>query len=306
MDKCIFLMGPTAAGKTALAVALVQNFNCEIISVDSALVYRGMNIGTAKPSAEILAIAPHRLIDLIDPSCAYSVAQFRQEALQAINEIQQKGKIALLVGGTGLYFRSLQTGLATLPPAKAEIRAELTAKSQLIGWEALHQELACVDPAAAIRIHPNDPQRIQRALEVYYATGQPISSFYQSNSETNIPAVKLILAPSERSLLHQQIEQRFDAMLEAGLVAEVEHLYQRQDLNRFLPALRTVGYRQVWQYLAGELNYNDMRYKAIVATRQLAKRQFTWLRAETQATWFDSYNFNLATILEHLRNNYLY
>lgn len=302
MDKCIFLMGPTAAGKTALAVALAQNFNCEIISVDSALVYRQMNIGTAKPSAEILAIAPHRLIDLIDPSETYSVAQFRQDALQAITEIQQTGKIALLVGGSGLYFRSLQTGLAALPSAKASIRAELETQAQLIGWTGLHQQLAKIDPAAAARIHPHDPQRIQRALEVYYATGQTISSFYQQPSAAlSIPAIKLILAPTERSLLHQQIEQRFDAMLAAGLIAEVEDLYQRGDLNLNLPALRAVGYRQVWQYLAGELNYTEMRYKAIVATRQLAKRQLTWLRAETQATWFDSYNLNLSAVLEHLQ-----
>ncbi|MEK7990471.1 MAG: tRNA (adenosine(37)-N6)-dimethylallyltransferase MiaA [Thiotrichaceae bacterium] len=301
---CIFLMGPTAAGKTDLAVALVKQLNCEIISVDSALVYREMKIGTAKPDAELLAIAPHRLIDICDPSESYSAANFRQDALREIADIQQQGKTPLLVGGTGLYFRSLQQGLSDLPAANPEIRQQLELEAQKTSWAAMHQQLAAIDPDSAQRIHPNDPQRIQRALEVYRITGKTMTALYAQAEKRSLPfkVIKLAIAPEQRAILHQRIEQRFHLMLKQGFVSEVEKLYQRADLNVDLPALRSVGYRQIWQYLAGEWDYDTMLYKGIVATRQLAKRQLTWLRAEQDAVWFDSQQANLIdNILEHIQ-----
>ena len=303
-NTCLFLMGPTAAGKTDLAVALVQQLNCEIISVDSALVYREMNIGTAKPDAAILSVAPHRLIDICDPSEAYSAANFRQDALREIEDIQKLGKIPLLVGGTGLYFRSLQHGLSDLPAADPEIRQQLEAEAKQQGWAAMHQQLTEIDPASAQRIHPNDPQRIQRALEVYRMTGKAMSTLYAQAEKQSLPfdVIKLAIAPEQRSLLHQRIEQRFHLMLKQGLIAEVESLYKRGDLHLDLPALRAVGYRQVWQYLAGEWDYDTMVYKGIVATRQLAKRQLTWLRSEKDAVWFDSQQPNLANqVLDYVQ-----
>lgn len=301
MSDCIFLMGPTAAGKTDLAIALVKQLNCEIISVDSALVYRDMDIGTAKPDATLLAIAPHRLINICDPSETYSAAQFRQDALREIADIQQQGKIPLLVGGTGLYFRSLQQGLSDLPAANHEIRQQLDREAQKLGWAVMHQQLADIDPDAAQRIHPNDPQRIQRALEVYRLTGQTMTTLYAQTNKQKLPfnVIKLIVAPASRAILHQRIEQRFHLMLQQGLIAEVEKLYQRGDLHVDLPALRSVGYRQVWQYLAAEWDYNTMIYKGIVATRQLAKRQLTWLRKEQDAVWFDSQQTDLIEQVLH-------
>lgn len=286
----IFLMGPTAAGKTDLAIALTQHLPCDIISVDSAMVYRGLDIGTAKPEPATLAQVPHRLINICDPSEPYSAARFRQDARQAIAEIQAHNRIPLLVGGTGLYFRALQQGLSELPAADSAIRQQLAEQLAHTGLAALHQQLATVDPAAAQRIHPNDPQRIQRALEVYLVTGRPISDWYASQQQlTGLnPAVKIVVSPPQRQVLHDRIAHRFYQMLQQGFIAEVEHLYNRGDLQAELPALRAVGYRQVWQYLAGELSYQDLAEKAIIATRQLAKRQLTWLRAEPECQWFDS------------------
>jgi tRNA dimethylallyltransferase len=288
--SCIFLMGPTAAGKTDLAIALTEQLPCRIISVDSAMVYRGLNIGTAKPTAELLAQVPHALIDICDPSEAYSAARFRHDALQIIEECRQKEQIPLLVGGTGLYFRALQQGLSELPSADPALRDQLHQQLQDHGSLVLHQQLAEIDPDAAQRIHPHDPQRIQRALEVYYLTGQPISEWYRQQTQLSpLKSVKkLVIAPQQRALLHDKIAVRFRQMLHDGLIDEVQGLYQRGDLHAGLPAMRAVGYRQVWQYLAGELSYSELPEKAIVATRQLAKRQLTWLRSETGSYWLDS------------------
>lgn len=288
----IFIMGPTASGKTDLAVELVRRLPCDIISVDSAMVYRGMDIGTAKPGPDVLAQAPHRLIDILDPAVAYSAAQFRADALREIEIIHAAGRIPLLVGGTMLYFRALQHGLSALPSADAEVREAIDAEARERGWGALHQRLAQVDPAAAARIHPNDPQRIQRALEVHQLTGRPLSSFF-TGSAPSVPAlrgtlIKVVMAPGDRSLMRRRIETRFNQMLERGLIREVEALYQRGDLERELPSIRSVGYRQVWEYLSDELSYSAMVERATTATRQLAKRQLTWLRREESAQWFDS------------------
>lgn len=288
----IFIMGPTASGKTDLAVELVRRLPCDIISVDSAMVYRGMDIGTAKPGPDVLAQAPHRLIDILDPAVAYSAAQFRADALREIEAIHAAGRIPLLVGGTMLYFRALQHGLSALPSADAEVREAIDAEARERGWGVLHQRLAQVDPAAAARIHPNDPQRIQRALEVHQLTGRPLSSFF-TGQVTSMPAlrgtlIKVVMAPGDRSLMRRRIETRFNEMLERGLIREVEALYQRGDLERELPSIRSVGYRQVWEYLSDEFSYSAMVERATTATRQLAKRQLTWLRREESAQWFDS------------------
>jgi len=289
-QPCIFVMGPTAAGKTDLALHLCEHLPCELISVDSALVYREMDIGTAKPSPATLAQFPHRLIDICDPSEAYSAAQFCLDAHQAIAESHAQGQIPLLVGGTGLYFRSLQQGLSDLPTADPAVRAQLSAEAAQVGWAAMHQRLATIDPQAAQRIHPNDPQRIQRALEVYRISGRSMSAWYNAAQPSDFPypVIKIILAPPQRTQLHARIAQRFHAMLAQGFVEEVRQLQQRGDLNLELPALRAVGYRQIWQYLVGELDEAHMIERGIVATRQLAKRQLTWLRNEAQADWFDS------------------
>ena len=289
----IFIMGPTASGKTGLAVDLRKQLNGDIISVDSALVYRGMDIGTAKPDADTLKEAPHRLINLCDPSKNYDAAQFRTDALREIKDIHKAGKLPLLVGGTGLYFRALEKGLAPLPTANNEVRQQLLQEAQQLGWLALHQRLNKIDPVAAKKIHPNDTQRIQRALEVFMLTGKPISDLQQTQQHVlPYPVIKIILSPP-REVLLQRIEQRFDQMLAQGLMAEVKTLFQRDDLTATHPAMRSVGYRQVWQYLSGELNQTQMRERAIIATRQLAKRQLTWLRAETNAQWFDSLQTDL-------------
>ena len=284
------LMGPTASGKTALAVKLAQRLPFEIISVDSALVYRGMDIGTAKPDAETLRIAPHRLIDMLDPAEAYSAGQFRSDALREIAAIQAAGRFPLLVGGTMLYFRALERGLAKLPAADPTVRAHLAADMAEQGSAALHSRLAQVDPGAAARIHPHDAQRIQRALEVYELTGQPLTELWGGSHNELLPfrIIKLIMAPVERRILHERIAQRFRAMLEQGFVAEVERLQARGDLDLNKPAMRAVGYRQVWDYLDGVLDYPAMVERGIVATRQFAKRQLTWLRSESGAFWLDS------------------
>ena len=286
----ICLMGPTASGKTELSVALREQLPVEIISVDSVMVYRGLDIGSAKPGPELLARAPHRLIDILDPAEAYSAARFREDALREMADITAAGRIPLLTGGTMLYFRALLGGLSALPSASPDLRARLERDAAELGWPAMHRRLAEVDPAAAERIHPNDPQRIQRALEVHALTGVPLTELQGMAEEPALPyrVVKLAVAPAERAELHRRIEQRFRAMLEEGLIEEVEGLYRRGDLDPSLPALRAVGYRQVWEYLSGHLDYTEMVERGIIATRQLAKRQFTWLRSETGLHWLDS------------------
>ena len=286
----IFLMGPTASGKTDLAVELTRHFPCSIISVDSAMIYRGMDIGTAKPGPEILRVAPHRLIDILDPTQAYSAAQFCADATREMREIMTAGRIPLLVGGTMLYFRALQRGLSDLPSADAAVRARLDQLGRERGWTYLHQRLCAVDPVAGARIHPNDPQRIQRALEVYELSGVPMSDFLARRTAApwQGPIIKIVVAPGDRTELRQRIISRFHAMLEQGLIAEVQALRKRGDLDRDRPAMRSVGYRQVWDYLSSELDYEEMISKAVIATGQLAKRQMTWLRRETEAQWFDA------------------
>ncbi len=273
-------MGPTASGKTGIAVALVQRLPLEIISVDSALVYRHMNIGTAKPDAATLAIAPHHLIDIIEPTESYSAAQFRHDALRLMADITARGKIPLLVGGTMLYFKALREGLSGLPQADPIVRAELDARAAEIGWPAMHAELARVDPETAARLQPTDPQRIQRALEIYEITGEPMSLLLSREAPEPLPyhTLPIGLMPSDRAVLHQRIADRFDAMLAHGLIEEVKWLRERYELNALMPAMRCVGYRQTGQYLDGECDYDALRDKGLAATRQLAKRQMTWLR----------------------------
>ncbi len=301
----ICLMGPTASGKTALAIELVQQCNAEIISVDSALIYRGMDIGTAKPSAAELAIAPHHLIDILDPANAYSAADFRQDALRLIADIHQRGKIPLLVGGTMLYFKALIDGISQLPEADPAIRAAIEAQAAIEGWAALHQELASYDPISAERIHPNDPQRINRAVEVYRLTGRSLTELTAEKSEPfPYQACQFAIAPTERSVLHERIAQRFELMLAQGFEQEVQALKQRADLHADLPSMRCVGYRQMWDYLDGLVTYDEMVYRGIAATRQLAKRQLTWLRSWDDLTWLKSETSvkeNLQAVLSSLR-----
>ncbi len=286
----IFLMGPTTSGKTALAVELVKHFPCDIISVDSAMIYRGMDIGTAKPGAEILRIAPHRLIDILDPVESYSAGRFREDALAAMMAIASSGRVPLLVGGTMLYFHALQHGLAELPTADSRVRAELDARAAKQGWTVLHAELACVDPTAAARINVNDPQRIQRALEVFYLTGQPLSELQNAGAVQPLPyrLIKLAITPSNRALLHARIAQRFHDMLALGFVKEVAGLRARGNLTITHGSMRSVGYRQLWGYLEGACNLETAVQRGIVATRRFAKRQLTWLRAENDVRWLQS------------------
>ena len=285
----IFLMGPTASGKTAVAVELAQQLPLEIISVDSALVYRGMDIGTAKPDADTLRIAPHRLIDIRDPSEPYSAAEFRDDALREMETVCKRGNIPLLVGGTMLYFRALELGLSRLPGADDEVRARLAAEARDAGWAAMHERLRRIDPNSAARIHANDPQRIQRALEVYELTGQSLTELCAGGRErpTAYRFLKIILAPDSRALLHDRIRQRFDSMLAQGFLDEVRRLHARSDLHPGLPSMRAVGYRQAWAYLDGKLAQNEWPERAVIATRQYAKRQYTWLRSESDAHWVD-------------------
>jgi len=287
MARAILLMGPTGAGKTDAALALAARLPVEIVSVDSAMVYRGLDIGTAKPDAAARARVPHHLIDIRDPAERYSVAEFVRDATQAIAAVAARGRSALLVGGTMLYFRALQSGLAALPAADQGLRAELARRARAEGWPALHAELARVDPAAAARIRPNDAQRIQRALEVYRLTGRPLSEAQRQDLKGAAGGgfLKLVLAPPERATLSARLEARFDAMLAAGLLAEVEALKRRGDLDAELPALRAVGYRQLWAHLEGACDLRTARELAIRATRQLAKRQYTWLKSEPAAEW---------------------
>ncbi|SCW92240.1 tRNA dimethylallyltransferase [Pseudomonas sp. NFIX10] len=313
LPPAIFLMGPTAAGKTDLAIELTKVLPCELISVDSALVYRGMDIGTAKPSKELLAEFPHRLIDILDPAEAYSAADFRRDALQAMAEITARGKIPLLVGGTMLYYKALVDGLADMPAADPEVRAQIEEEAARLGWQALHEQLAVIDPESAARIHPNDPQRLSRALEVYRVSGQSMTALRQRQSAQSTEAAasglqqlpytvaNLAIAPANRQVLHRRIEQRFTLMLEQGFIDEVVALRARSDLHAGLPSIRAVGYRQVWDYLDGKLTSAEMRERGIIATRQLAKRQFTWLRSWTDLHWLDSLDCdNLPRALKYL------
>ncbi|CAE6947257.1 tRNA dimethylallyltransferase [Pseudomonas marincola] len=313
LPPAIFLMGPTAAGKTDLALELARVLPCDLISVDSALIYRDMDIGTAKPDKATLAEFPHRLIDIRDPAESYSAAEFRSDALAEMAEITARGRIPLLVGGTMLYYKALREGLADMPAADAEVRAALEQQAQEQGLESLHAELQAVDPESAARIHPNDPQRLIRALEVYRVSGLSMTEHRQRQAQHNIDSsttaghgfpytvANIAIAPAERSVLHARIEQRFVQMLEQGLIDEVERLHQRSDLHAGLPSIRAVGYRQVWEYLDGTATKEEMQKRGIVATRQLAKRQFTWLRSWENLHWLDSLSCdNLSRALKYL------
>ena len=288
-DTVIFLMGPTASGKTALALELVKHLPLEIISVDSAMVYKGMDIGTAKPARDVLAATPHRLIDICEPTETYSAGRFRRDALAAMEEIRSNNRIPLLVGGTGLYFRSLEQGFSDLPATDPALRRRLGQRMRQHGSPALHAELSRIDPISAGRLHPNDAQRVQRALEVYELSGIPLSTLVAEGRLGRLPqtVIKLALVPAERQALRARAGQRFQRMLEDGLVDEVRGFYRREDIHEGLTSMRLVGYRQVWSYLAGRYDYDEMRERAVIATRQLAKRQITWLRSEENTTWFD-------------------
>ncbi len=306
-------MGPTAAGKTDLAIELSKVLPCELISVDSALVYRGMDIGTAKPSNAQLAEFPHRLIDILDPAQSYSAADFRADALTAMAEITARGNIPLLVGGTMLYFKALLDGLADMPAADAEVRAQLEADALAFGWQSLHDQLAVVDPVSAARIHPNDPQRLIRALEVYRVSGMSMTAHREQQTAQSTEAAasgrqqlpytvaNLAIAPADRKVLHHRIALRFEQMLDQGFLDEVLALRSRGDLHSGLPSIRAVGYRQVWDHLDGKLTRDEMQERGIIATRQLAKRQFTWLRSWENLHWLDSLaSDNLPRALKYL------
>lgn len=288
-------MGPTASGKTDLAVDLARRFPLDIVSVDSAMVYRGMDVGTAKPDPDILRAVPHRLIDILEPTEAYSAAQFRQDALREIARIHAAGRVPLLVGGTFLYFRALTHGLSALPPADPRVREDLNRIAQEHGWRSLHDRLRAVDPEAGQRIHPNDTQRIQRALEVHALTGRPMSSFMAARQPDNgrYRYIRLALVPSDRDRLHARIEARFHQMLDNGFVDEVRRLRERGDLDLNYPSMRAVGYRQIWKYLDGQTDYGRMVQSAVVASRRYAKRQLTWLRTERELTCFPAEERNL-------------
>ena len=297
-QNIIAIMGPTASGKTAAALAIAKEIPVEIISVDSALVYRDMNIGTAKPNAEELAAAPHHLIDIIDPSEAYSVAQFLNDSARLVKEIQARGRLPILVGGTMMYYKALMNGIDDLPPADPTIRAQLDADMAEVGSPGLHARLTQIDPITAARLQANDSQRVQRALEIYMITGQTMSAlFEQQKQNKSAPAFAihaLSLEPTDRSFLHQRIAQRFDLMLEQGFLDEVRALKQRSDLHAELPSIRCVGYRQAWDYLEGQIDYQEMRERGIIATRQLAKRQLTWLRSIPERHVIDCNQSNLS------------
>ena len=288
--KAIFLMGPTASGKTDLAIALRKSLPVEVISVDSALIYKGMNIGTAKPSREELAKAPHRLIDILDPAESYSAMNFRADALKEMAKITVSGRIPLLVGGTMLYYKALIEGLSPLPSADSEVRAKIEQKAAEFGWAALHKDLMAIDPISANRINPNDSQRINRALEVFYITGKTMTELTTQQGES-LPydVLQFAIVPEDRAVLHQRIEQRFHKMIELGFEQEVRQLFERGDLNIDLPSIRCVGYRQMWEYLQGDISLDEVIFTGICATRQLAKRQITWLRGwQSEITWLDS------------------
>jgi len=292
----ICLYGPTAAGKTALALTLSEQLPCEIVSVDSALIYRGMDIGTAKPTAQELNQVPHHLIDICDPAESYSAAEFQRDATQCIEDILSRGKVPLLVGGTMLYFKALLEGMSKLPESDAAVRQQLTDELAQYGLAHLHQQLSHIDPPSGARIHPNDPQRTLRALEVYRVSGKTLTELTQAREgRLPYPLYQFAIAPRERQQLHQRIEQRFDEMLAQPFEAEVRALYERGDLHPDLPSIRCVGYRQMWSYLAGDYDYQTMRERGIIATRQLAKRQLTWLRGWPDVQWLETGATDLST-----------
>jgi tRNA dimethylallyltransferase len=306
----IAIMGPTASGKTALAVEWAQRLNTEIISVDSALVYKGLNIGSAKPDSETLKLAPHRMIDIREPHEIFSAADFASEALPHMHALNEQGKIPLLVGGTGLYFRALIQGLSEMPAADAKVRAVLMAKAEAEGWATMHAHLKSIDPISAARIHPNDPQRILRALEVYSVTGKTLTHWQTVTKLKPFPyrVLEVVIAPNDRTILHERIEQRFDQMLELGFLVEMQGLLENPLLHVDLPAMRAVGYRQAWAYLRGETNFEQFREQAIIATRQLAKRQLTWFRGQSSSHWFDpqsqkdALDYHLRKFINRLEN----
>ena len=304
----IAIMGPTATGKTDLAIELIKHFPCEIISVDSVLVYRGMNIGSAKPTAEELAIAPHHLIDIREPDETYSAADFRNDCQALMEDITSRGKIPLLVGGTMLYYKALQDGLSPLPSADESIRQKLEADALSLGWEAMHDRLMQVDPVAAERIHKNDPQRIQRALEVYEITGQPMTELWaqQESEKLKYNLIKIVLFPEDRQVLHQRIELRFKKMVEQGFIEEVEDLKKYKHVSLDLTSMRAVGYRQVLEYLDGQYDYPEMINRGVYATRQLAKRQITWLRKEKDANVYDPATLRVEELLQNLKKSLSY
>jgi tRNA dimethylallyltransferase len=294
MPPAIFLMGPTASGKTDLAIKLCETLPCDIISVDSALIYRDMDIGTAKPSAEELEKAPHKLINILDPAHSYSVADFRRDAILEMDKIAANGRIPLLVGGTMMYFKMLLEGASPLPPADQVIRQQLNEEAIENGWDALHQELALVDPQSAQRIHKNDPQRLIRALEVYRIKGQSLTELQNIKTETlDYDVTQFAIATPDRQVLHERIAMRFKRMIELGFEQEVASLKNRGDLHLDLPSMRCVGYRQMWEYLNDQTDHDEMIFKGIAATRQLAKRQLTWLRSWSDLTLLDSLKTNV-------------
>lgn len=305
LPPVICIMGPTASGKTDLAMQLSDHLPCDIISVDSALIYKDMNIGTAKPTREELAQYPHRIIDIIDPSESYSVADFCRDAKREIADIRSKGRIPVLVGGTMMYFKSLLEGISPLPAADANIRAEIEALAIDKGWQHIHQLLNDVDPVSAARIHENDPQRLTRALEVYRISNKTMTELTKIKGETlDGDVLQFAISTADRKELHQRIELRFNIMLEQGFQAEVESLKQRSDLHENLPSIRCVGYRQMWQHLNGEFSHDDMVFRGVCATRQLAKRQLTWLRSWPELTWLTTNDdSNLQQVLDLINSN---
>ena len=307
--RVIFLMGPTGAGKTAIGIALARQLPVEIISVDSAMVYRGLDIGTAKPSPITLARTPHHLIDICDPQDSYSAARFRDDALGVIDEVFGRGNTPLLVGGTGLYFRTLEHGIAELPAAAPEVRESLARQLGELGAPRMHEKLAAADPRSAARSHPNDPQRILRALEVYEITATPMSVLIAAREATGLryPITKYVVAPAARGGLHRRLAQRFRGMLEAGFINEVAGLLQRPGIDAAKPAMRSVGYREVCRYLRGELLYAELVDKAVTATRRLAKRQYTWFRGDSGARWLDPETQDVAAaMLADLRDRRIF
>ncbi len=304
LPQVVLLMGPTASGKTALGIELAKTLNGEIISVDSALVYRGMDIGTAKPDRRERDGVTHHLIDILEPTEVFSAGQFREKALSLIDDIASRGKMPILVGGTMLYFHVLLNGMATMPDADEKIRRDIDIQAQQQGWNVVHERLKEVDPIAAARIHPNDSQRIQRALEVYLVSGRSQTDWINEQAQVSLPfkPIKLVIAPTDRTILHEKIALRFDQMLARGFIDEVRVLFGRGDLDASMPAVRAVGYRQAWSYLQGECDATTFREKAIIATRQLAKRQFTWLRQQTEVRWLETGEaMVLEQALRHLR-----
>lgn len=302
------IMGPTGAGKTDLAIHLAERFPIEIISVDSALVYRGMDIGTGKPPPEMLARIRHHLVDILDPAQAYSAGQFVRDAHQAIDDIRSRGKTPLLVGGTMLYFRALRRGLADMPPADPQVRQEIEADAARRGWETLHAELAALDPTSGQRIQPRDAQRIQRALEVYRLTGSTLTELHAAAKPVrpDLSFAAFAWGPGERTRLYERIERRFDAMMRAGLLEEVRRLYERSDLHVGLPAIRSVGYRQLWEHLRGEETLDSAVQRAIFATRHLARRQLIWLRSDTDVQWVDALESNATARMEQFMSKMIH